>query len=714
MNLILAAYFLIGSFLPQGVGLYSNINTDEFFQKIFTGGQEDYYNKGMEALAKENFKEAESLFKSSVLKFNDAPSHFELAKLYLRKDTYFWRNKALEHFRQSVMRDPDNIDYRYAYAKLLEDFARFSAIDQYKKIIDLDHKQVEAWNSLARLKEEDFKEFHNSVRDMGEGFMGSLEEYAQADFEEAESYLLKSLSIDSLNFDSNFKLGKLYENASLFDKAISYFNKCSLIKAGDKDTHLYLGLLNYKTSEIEEASRRFQIAFSLMDREERKEYTYESAKLLLEPAFEDIMDKYADWETEQFIKSYWDISDPLYLTGFNERIVEHYARVAFAKLHFTVEDMGINGWQSNMGEFVLRYGEPRQRMRIRPQMTPSAALMKTEVWYFDNMTLAFTDFASSGNFQYSAPTPDKWKFKPQFSGDSQWFAENLKTIKHEEYKPRFEGPVFDVPFNIAQFRSTNDRNQADVYINYGLNLSDSAFIAADINYDHQLGLFFFDKYHNELYKTKRDIKAAELNETFLVDDAELLVNSTKITVPPDSGMFAFELMRDGDKGVSANRFKFKARKFTHNGFNISDILLGTEVEIASSENSLIKRGDYSVLPNPAKIFNKNLPLFIYYEIYNLQIGTNRLTDFQQEIVITKLGNETDSGNIFTGILSLLGLTSDDRITFTSDYQTQEKDPQLFLQIDMNNYEPGDYMLSVNITDSLTGKTASSSTSFRWE
>ena len=675
----------------------------------------DQYQKGIEALEQNNFEAAEDYFAESIQAYEDAPSYFELAKLYLRKDTPRWRNKALDCFQQAVMREPNNLDYRYGYASLLVDFARLTAIEEYKRIIEIDSEQIEAWNSLARLKEAEFEDFHNSVRNM-DGFMGSLEEFAMEDFTEAESYLKKVIELDSANFDANFKLGELYENAEMFEKSKTQFEKCDEINSKDVNTHLYLGLSNYKIREIEQANIEFQEAFKLMDREERKEFTFYSAKLLLEPAFKKLTEKYADWEMEQFIDSYWSTNDPLYLTDFNERVIEHYARVAYAKIHCIVGGKEKTGWQSDMGEFLMRYGEPGKRMRIRPAVSAGGDVhMKTEVWYYNDMTLAFTDFASSGNFQYSTPSPDKWKFKPQFGGDSQWFADNLKTIKHENYIPKYEGPTFSVPFDIVQFRSTNDRNKTDVYFNYALDLTDSVFAAADINYNHKLGVFYFDRYHRQLYRKKKDILESDIDANkLMIADHNLLVNATRMSVQADSGLVAFELLREGDKGVSSNRFRFASHKYTWDGFDISEILFATAVDIASESDNLITRNGYSIQPNPTRKFSADVPLYIYFEVYNLKKNQNRLTDFEQEIIITRVGEINEEENVFDSILSFLGLSDKDQIALTSNYQTQEIDPSLYLQIDMSDYEPGEYNITLNLTDKINGKTKTTSSRFIWQ
>ena len=67
----------------------------------------------------------------------------------------------------AVWKDPNNIEYKYEYAKICKDFARFTAIDEYKKILMLDSTQIDAWVNLGAIKEQDYTEYDQSYRDMG-------------------------------------------------------------------------------------------------------------------------------------------------------------------------------------------------------------------------------------------------------------------------------------------------------------------------------------------------------------------------------------------------------------------------------------------------------------------------------------------------------------------------------------------------------------------
>ena len=75
----------------------------------------------------------------------------------------------------------------------------------------LDSNQVDAWYNLGLLKEEDFTEYNNSVRNV-DGFISPLQEYADEDFNEAEKYYLGALKIDSVNYQTILKLSLMFQD----------------------------------------------------------------------------------------------------------------------------------------------------------------------------------------------------------------------------------------------------------------------------------------------------------------------------------------------------------------------------------------------------------------------------------------------------------------------------------------------------------------------
>ncbi|MCX6168864.1 MAG: GWxTD domain-containing protein [Ignavibacteriales bacterium] len=700
LNIILAcAFLLFFSFLENSI-----CSTD------------DLYKMGIEALKAKDTLRAEQLFKESIRQNSDAPSYFELAKINLSRNTFLSRNIAFENFQKAVWKDPNNIEYKYEYAKICKDFARFTAIDEYKEILKLDSTQVNAWINLGSIKEKEYSEFDKSVRN-ADGILMPLQEYADEDLREAEKYYKNALSIDSVNYDAILKLSLLYQKAEEPEKGISLLQRLVRNKKDDRDIHLSLGLLYYHSSKIKESFSEYKKAISLMDPDERKDFTINSVKLLLDPLFDDVMKKMSDDELEDFINLYWKVSEPLYLTDYNERLLEHYTRVAYSNLNFSVPKMGIVGWKSDRGEVILRYGEPLSRIRMRPQMGDNAVMVKTDVWNYKDFTLGFTDMASSGNYIFSAPAAEKDKLASQFTGDTNTYIADLRRNYYSYYEPKFDGPTIETPFNFSQLKSLDLRNHTDLLVSYALDAADSLRIADNFKIDHEAGVFFFDKdYEEKESKKERIEKFDAVNDVISASGKKLLVNTIDVPVLTDSGFVALEIRRTNDNGTSANRSKIKIKKFSNTRLDISDLILASRVELEKTSDHFVQRGNIFIQPNPTNQFDKTNRPYLYYEVYNLGTDAKGLTNFEQRISVSEFKEEKDFNveDAFKSVLDLLGIgKNEEKISLTSNYQTAGKDSKIYLQLDLSKYPKGKYLIVVLIKDKISGREVETKSVVDW-
>ncbi|MCX6174530.1 MAG: GWxTD domain-containing protein [Ignavibacteriales bacterium] len=693
--------FFLNSYLK---GL--NIDSDDQSKEL--------YKKGIEAIRYKDTLNAEKYFKESIWENSDAASYYELAKIQFHHNTFNSRNLAFENSHMAVWKEPKNLEYNYFYANICKSFARFTSFDQYHKILELDSSQVDAWYNLGLLKDEDFTEYNNSVRNL-DGFMAPLQEYADEDFSEAEKYYLNALKIDSVNYQTILKLSLMYDKGNKPEKGVPFLQRLIKINKADKEIHLALGLLYYKTSKLKECFTEYQIAIELMPENEREDFTFNSVKSLLQPAYDYVMKEMSDYELKEFIDLYWKVSDPLYITDYNERLLEHYSRVAYANLNFSVPSMNVVGWKSNQGEVILRYGEPLNWMRIRPSMG-NKVNMKTEVWDYNGFTLGFTDMAQSGNFIFAAPAGEKDKTAPQFNGDTQTFMNDLRRGYFTYYEPKYEGPKFDIVYEFFQFKSNELRNHTDIYINYGLNPIDSLVNNGILNVEHDAAFFFFNNNSEEQIKKKEHFKSlGSRNIVSTITHPILYTNTLQVSAITDSGYYSLEVLRNVDKGVSSNRGRIGIKKFSNIHLDISDIILASRVETGSQSKYSINRNKISILPNPTKQFMKGAPTYVYYEIYNLKKNSSGLTDFEQEVEVKEYSEENGSGleKTISDIGKFLGFGKGEGISFSSNYQSAEVNPQIYYQLDLSKAKTGKYLITITVKDKVDGSKVSAQTVIDW-
>ncbi len=585
-----------------------------FLSRIFSQSSPadagDYYEKGILALKGNNVKSAELFFEKSIKKNNDAPSMYELAKINYEKNTIRGRKKARELLTNAIFKEPKNLSYRYLLADVFSKFSSHMAYGIYKDIIKIDSTSPEALYNLGKIDADDFNDYHNSVVSDGEYKTLSLEKYAQESYLSAKGYLEKAIKYDSIYKAAYLHLSFLFEDNGKIFQGIQVLKKAQKLFPKDKNVHLYLGLLFYEDSKVDSAFKEYQTALSLMSDSERTDFTFNSVKKILKPALGDKFKNYTDEQLKGIINYFWNISDPLYLTDYNERLLEHYSRVAYADLRFSEPKKHIPGWKTDRGEMVLRYGEPLKRVRYRPYINAGGSTqisMKTDVWYYKYFTVGFTDQFLNGNYIFSEPLPGD-RFIPQFNGDSPMLVNYLRKVQFEIYTPKFDGPIFKVPYDISQFKS-KEFNYTDVYINYGIDAEDSLRTGDFYNEKYDWGLFYFDSLHDPIFSDKGVIDSISAKHKINVKDGKnLLVNSLDMTVYPDTGELAFELERKSDKGVSSNHIRFYPKKFKLRSLDISDVILAASLMHDSSIALPMKRRGYSILPNPSGIFPAGKPI----------------------------------------------------------------------------------------------------------
>jgi len=650
------------------------------------------YLKALESLQKKDTTLAISFFKESIRQNDDVPSYYELAKIYWQRKDFLLRNKAYENMKIAVMKDEKNIKYKFFYADICQYFARFESVNQWKEIVAIDSTQIQAWINLAEFSSKEFAEWNKSYRTTDIG-LSSLQEYSNEDFAKAINYYNHALRIDSSNYDLCLKVALLYEENDNPQLGISHLKRLERLNKADKNIYLCLGLLYYKSKRLKESFEEYTKALKLMTNYEREDFTLYSVKYILESTFPELKDK-SDWQLNSIINRYWKENDPLIISDYNERLLEHYSRVAFANLHFSLPRLYIDGWKTNRGEMVLRYGEPFSRFRVRPEIIfvdkKMEIVPKKESWNYGNFSIRFSDPWMNGNFQ--------------FDDNSQLLlVNNLRRNNPTMFYPKFEGPIFDLPYQSYQFASKT-KSQTDIFLTYEINFSDSTTTKEKFTDGYDVGLFMFDNNFNKKYENKK-------TESLTDQSSDFVVNTLVMTLQPLSGNLAFEMERKKDKGVAAYHGKYIVKNYSGDEIKISDIVLASNVETDQTINGAIKRNNISILPNPTKSFGKSDQLFLYYEIYNLKQNTNSLTDFEQKITIQK----KEEGGVINSLLSVVGLDKEGKkVSLTSKYQTQERDPQMYLQLDMTKYEPGEYVITVTIKDTVNGKETSDQTEINWQ
>ncbi|MBT8378991.1 MAG: GWxTD domain-containing protein [Ignavibacteria bacterium] len=672
---------------------------------------------GLQSLKTGNTEEAISYFKVAVDSFSFADSYYELAKIYFDKNTVQSRTISRKYIQKAIWKDETNIEYRLLQAKLMEKFSRKMAYHVYQNILNIDANCTEALFNLGKIKELDFYEYNNSVLKVGSDPSLSFDEFAIEDYLQAEGFFKRTIKSDSTCLAAYFHLSCLYQEIEDPQKGIPLIKKIIAIDPDNKQAYTYLGLLYYKTSQMDSSNFAYKNALKLMDEKQKNEFKYQSSSFLVDESLRKKFNNFSSIEFEESIEKFWQSSDPLLLTNYNERLLEHYSRVAYSNLKFSVPENELYGWNTDRGEILIRYGEPANRLRYRPYISAggrTSLKLKTDLWFYKDKVLGFVDEYWNGNFRFSTTRPYS-RHISQFAGDTDFFVKDLRRNEPENYEPKFIGPSINVPYNVVQFKNLDGNSrETDVYVNYAMNLSNLFNPDDKFPIAHKYGLFLLDgKSYVRNKKTDLLLKTKPEKNIKLGLNEEYQINSIGLKTKPDSLKMAFEIMRISDNAVSANHFYYKIKSFSIDELDISDILLSEEVN-ESGTSLAIKRGKLNILPNPLNEFTSISSIYIYYEVYNLSLDKNKTANFEQRVTLSKL--EVDSGveEIWSSVTDFFGFTNEeDKLTLINNYKAYNKNVPVYFQIDMSKYSKGNYILSIEVEDMSHKTTVTSETMLRW-
>ena len=665
---------------------------------FFTATIAQTYRPLLKTTKVDTFAQKLSALRGAVREKGDAASCFELAKFFWTQNSYSMRNQAFECAYDAVAKDEKNIEYRYFYADLCQSFSKFEARDQWKEILEIDSTQIPALLNLAEYSAREFFEWDKSYRNLGVT-LAPLQEWADEDFYEAAKYYERALRIDSTNYDLCLKVALFFEKNNKPRLAIKHLERLASLNKADKDVYLTLGLVYYHTDDFQKSFENYSKALSYMSKYEYEDYTYNSVKMILSKEIEKLGLK-TESEIKEYISYYWNEKDPLRMTKYNERLLEHYSRVAYANLNFAEPLRNLVGWKTDRGVIVVRYGEPLYRMRIRPQIGGNnsvaasgrlihASAAKQELWQLPGFSVAFEDWSFSGSYRLS------W---------NNYEYINAKNSKDPTlYFPKFNGPAFELKHKVYQFASKN-KTKVDVYLTYDVDLADSLSLPKSFSEGYDVSFSLYDDSFNEKIKynnTVTDISQVENH----------LINTCVIKTKPTAGNATFEILRKQDRGVASYHGRFRNKNFQSTELMLSDLVLSKEIKIDEQITGGFWRNEYSILPNVTNAFSSKSPLYLYYEIYNLGITSSNESNFEQTVTIKPKEEE----GFFDSILSTFGLKqSEKKLSLTSQYKFPNADQQMYLQLDMNNYPSGSYILTVSIKDKNANKTVSMNSELMWQ
>ncbi len=586
-----------------------------------------------------------------------------LGGIYRKKGGLRNRLASVRQIRRAIELEPLNPVYHYSLGLtyLEQDFEWYDR-KEFKKAAELDSNYIEPWLRIG-----DIYKQRGIIYDEERYYRRAVEFYEQA------------LKRDSSNGEALYGIAMIFLQEKKYDKTTATLDKIKEGKFNPKQVYLLRAYLGHRTKDYRKADEYYGRAFDLMPLEERK--TYEDVELLLS---EEQKKEYAQLDEEKktkFNERFWTSIDPDPSTEINERKLEHYSRIVYSDINFSVPSLKVRGCASDRGRMCIKFGEPDFRQYemwdfVRIGETTKVIPSKWH-WFYSNrgnsFSLTFENAFQNYNFVI-----------PYEESSTSLTIASLSAITPQIYDFDYGGELLKCLYQVYQFEGEEGKTNLDVV--YAIPNSELKFTS--------FGKFSQAIIDEKYIATNLDGQRIEGDITkkgFLVPTAQtansnlLSTDLFSFNLPSGDYQLVWSLRDSSSKKIAVLKIPLEVDDFASDSLGLSSIILADKIE-ADSKGDFVREG-YSISPNFNHTFYAHQGLQLYYEVHNLKKDWEGKTYYRSECAVVSLKKgrrgETERTRIVSQSFERRGMNTDEVETFSLSFM---------------DAEPGEYELVVRITD----------------
>lgn len=471
----------------------------------------------------------------------------------------------------------------------------------------------------------------------------------------------------------------------------------------DASAHFALGLAAHMQEKPAIAQAAFDTALVLVTEEERGRLTNLARILRPSSAKKNVLSDSARYlrmeptERAQLDSMYWQLADPLALTPHNEHRLEFLARVAYAELMWTSEDLDRKGADSDRGDIWIRFGPPD----LRASFPGKDLETNYELWRWnDGRAFVFL-------------TPPTWG-TARFAEATAVRAPEIKAVQPAGWSNvPIDRRIDSIPVQIARFRAEGD--SADLLVVAELPVPSMLRGLDLVRAPVDVGLGIYTGASTVLV---RDSTRMVLTMADTAQGPQL--RAWRERVPAGAHVYRIEALQP--EGVRGARAMGRMTVGGDSAFGLSDVLAATRVSPREGVAPARWR-DLNVLPTAGK-FAKGAPIGLVWETYGLQAspeGGSRYRvvvtlERREQNKVVSLARSVVTG--VTGVVSGSGVTTSaqkGRVTMRYERSAPAAPVALdYLTLDVPSAPAGKYVVTIAVTDLVANRTTSRTREVRIE
>jgi GWxTD domain-containing protein len=530
---------------------------------------------------------------------------------------------------------------------------------------------------------EEFNDYFRQAEDLGGGGGSDLAELTDA--------FVAALKADSTHGGAFRRLAIHYVDRGAYDDAEIVSRSFKKFVPDSPLSYMMLGLIYQRTSRDSLAELEFEEGLSRAPAEIVAHYTDVTA-LLRESQAELYRD--SDPETRTWLEELlWRKSDPLYLTPANEVRAAHLARVTFADFYYEDPTSGALGSQTERGQVYVRYGPADRVWAVRRDASREMGALGFETrqsstqaggrWIFWNYGWDLPNFIFEKQL--------RWRHASHvISSNSQSMVDGMAKARPASYSTTFD--VVACPAQLARFRGAADSIiEVDIYSE----IPGNELLTTPDTLD--LGLFLFvGSEHTRVFDRKLTVAATPRPLAFTS------------SLPMLGGTYSLAFEARGPGGTAAiHHSTFDAQPFLDDELALSDLVLADAVT-PKIDDPTDRRG-FAIRVNRGLEFDPDLPVAVYWEVYGVEPDRDGFANYRVELDI----KDSSGRNVLARVAGAFGFGEDEQIELTYERVVQWDGTRVpeYLSIEVTDTEPGQYTLTIEVTDLVRNESVTAERSF---
>ncbi|MDE3260285.1 MAG: GWxTD domain-containing protein [Gemmatimonadota bacterium] len=734
------------------------------------------YSEGMDLLESDSLDAAAANFRAAIeIDSKHAPSHVGLGHVYLKDGDLKSAERAFVDARRRQHK------YAPAYNGLglvwrEKPKGLYTAIDYFKKALQYDRNYLEARYHIAEaryaLGEHDVKREAEKLLQMNATFapahklLGEWYETFKEDHLRAAEHYERYLSLRPDDLDVTLRLAGALGKAGDHARVVDLMRRQMLSHPDAVEISPVLANAYMEMDSMDLAEVAFERYFEACEPQER--ILYEDIRLL---ASADEYEAFAQApDRDAYLTRFWGDRDPDLTTAANERRLEHYRRVWFARRHFSKSQQP---WDTR-GEVYVRFGDPDHRSRsdwmnfqqkvdvqkvkealaiqlhgaaavsrwgtilvafpVRsvpedyggfkaPTHSPvlangmDASMVPWESWVYVNngvgggMEVTFTDEMLNGAFDYAPPPIDVDIDIGKLAAFNRLSPRNVSMRTAARYPNYFQPPVNEDPlefyYDLADFRGQAEAASAlEVYA--GIPHHAAQYLGAEeaTTLDVERTVALLNKETGRVYREKGDVHFRRQGDVSQTLGA-FVPDVVRLDVPP--GHYRMEVKARDKRTGRRGRYRqiIHVEAYPESGLRVSDLELAWRIT-EDNEDGKFSKGELHVVPMPTRTYGKGHSVYVYYEIYNLARDTFGRTRYRITYTVGKKG-ESEAGNI-ARLVRLRGKRQVEVEVASEQVGTDPTEVE-YVALQLGQDNDGRQVLQVAVTDLNSGETVTKDAGF---